>query len=465
MRPQGRDAVSVGSSEHFALPRVAPQLREVNVYLGWFGPLSRPHAGDVAGHRACRACRSCSKRARRALREGLHRAARTPRRAASRSSHIVAIAYDAAGRELAEVHVTGVDGYTFTGRMLAWGAERAAAGGLQGTGALGPVDGFGLVALTDGCRWAGLEQTAGAREAAEGAAAAACGCRVTRPHVAGWPLLVCAAAAALAAGVAVERRTAAPGRGAGRAPRQRQPRGRAARGGRPAQPAPAGRPADRSRASPRAAARLHPPPPARAARPPGVILFGNNAGPRGAVARPDARAAARRRRRGARDGRPGGRRDPHRRCSPGRRPASRSRDAPAAVRAAARAAARQLRGAGVNVNLAPVADVPDGAAPVMASRAFAGDAGAVAARTRAAVEGMRGGRRGGHRQALPRPRARAGRTPTTRRRRRRAAPLERATCAPFRAAIERRRAAGDGLARALPGARPATDRLAVAARS
>ena len=36
------DAVSVGSSEHFTLPRVAPQLREVNVYLGWFGPLARP---------------------------------------------------------------------------------------------------------------------------------------------------------------------------------------------------------------------------------------------------------------------------------------------------------------------------------------------------------------------------------------------------------------------------------------
>jgi hypothetical protein len=56
-----------------------------------------------------------------------------------------------------------VDGYTFTGRVLAWGAQRAAEGGLQGTGALGPVDAFGLVALTDGCRWAGLEE-----EGAEG---------------------------------------------------------------------------------------------------------------------------------------------------------------------------------------------------------------------------------------------------------------------------------------------------------
>ena len=30
-------AVSVGTSEHFGLPRFAPQLREVNAYLGWFG--------------------------------------------------------------------------------------------------------------------------------------------------------------------------------------------------------------------------------------------------------------------------------------------------------------------------------------------------------------------------------------------------------------------------------------------
>ena len=70
----------------------------------------------------------------------------------------MAIAYDAAGRELAEVHVTGGDPYTFTGKILAWGAEQAAAGGLQGVGALGPVDGFGLDALVDGCRQAGIAE-------------------------------------------------------------------------------------------------------------------------------------------------------------------------------------------------------------------------------------------------------------------------------------------------------------------
>jgi beta-N-acetylhexosaminidase len=64
---------------------------------------------------------------------------------------------------------------------------------------------------------------------------------------------------------------------------------------------------------------------------------------------------------------------------------------PGPVRAAARASARQLSRAGVNVNLAPVADVPAGAAPVMGFRAFAGTPRGIAARTRASVEGMGAG--------------------------------------------------------------------------
>jgi beta-N-acetylhexosaminidase len=56
------------------------------------------------------------------------------------------------------------------------------------------------------------------------------------------------------------------------------------------------------------------------------------------------------------------------------------------VRDMARSAARQLRDAGVNVNLAPVADAPAG---VMASRAFASEVGPS---TVAAVKGMRAGR-------------------------------------------------------------------------
>ena len=40
--------------------------------------------------------------------------------------------------------------------VLAWGAQRAAAGALQGTGALGPVESFGLDVLQTGAAEAGL---------------------------------------------------------------------------------------------------------------------------------------------------------------------------------------------------------------------------------------------------------------------------------------------------------------------
>src|SRR5918998_4602349 len=60
-----------------------------------------------------------------------------------------------------------------------------------------------------------------------------------------------------------------------------------------------------------------------------------------------------------------------------------------AVRAGARETGRELSRAGVNVNLAPVADVPGGSAPVMGFRAFAGDPSGIAVRTRASIEGMR----------------------------------------------------------------------------
>jgi short subunit dehydrogenase-like uncharacterized protein len=156
---EGRSAqaFSVGGSEHFALPRLVPGLREVNAYLGWFGPASRlvqaagavgaaialvPGAGPALAALAARAPGSSG---------GPSAAAR-----ARTGSAIVAIAYDRAGGELARTRLVGVNGYTFTGEILAWGAIRAAEGGLSGAGALGPVDGFGLDQLTAGVASAGL---------------------------------------------------------------------------------------------------------------------------------------------------------------------------------------------------------------------------------------------------------------------------------------------------------------------
>jgi short subunit dehydrogenase-like uncharacterized protein len=163
---QSKDGVSVGSSEHFALPKIAPQLQEVNVYLGWFGPLARPMQVLSLGMSlpfAATAVRALGGRFVKGSTGGPDAEAR-----AKAGSHVVAIAYDAGGDELCEVHLTGVNGYTFTGRILAWGADQAAGGGLHGTGALGPVEAFGLVALADGCRWAGLKEE-GKSRAASGA--------------------------------------------------------------------------------------------------------------------------------------------------------------------------------------------------------------------------------------------------------------------------------------------------------
>ena len=77
-------------------------------------------------------------------------------------SYIAAIAYDAGGEPLAEVHLAGADAYDFTARFLAWAARRAAADGVAVTGAAGPLQAFGRTALEAGCKEAGLERVAAA---------------------------------------------------------------------------------------------------------------------------------------------------------------------------------------------------------------------------------------------------------------------------------------------------------------
>jgi short subunit dehydrogenase-like uncharacterized protein len=158
---QGR-AISASSSEHFALPRIHPTLRDIDVYLGWFGPASEPlravtavmepvlklpGARDVLDGLFSRFVKGST--------GGPDAAARATSR-----SLILAEAYDASGTRLADVRLEGVNGYDLTAGFLAWGAQTAAAGGLQGTGALGPVDGFGLDALEAGCAEVGIARVA-----------------------------------------------------------------------------------------------------------------------------------------------------------------------------------------------------------------------------------------------------------------------------------------------------------------
>jgi len=160
VRGRRRPAVSVGGTEHFALPRFVPTLREVNVYLGGFGPLA--YAAPAAS--ALLSLGSRLPGTGRALEAATSRLAGSSGRgpdesARSRSgSEVVAIAYDGSGRELAAVLLEGPNPYSFTGNMLAWGARRAAEHGVQGSGALGPVDAFGLEALEAGVTAAGFHR-------------------------------------------------------------------------------------------------------------------------------------------------------------------------------------------------------------------------------------------------------------------------------------------------------------------
>jgi short subunit dehydrogenase-like uncharacterized protein len=157
-----RKGISAGSSEHFGLPRSFPGLRDVDVYLGWFGGASDalrlasagvslatkvPGVRGVLGDVVARTVRGSS--------GGPDADAR-----AASGSLVLAEAADATGRVLAQARLAGVNGYDFTAGMLAWGAHAASAGRIHGAGALGPVAAFGLEPLCEGARSAGIERDA-----------------------------------------------------------------------------------------------------------------------------------------------------------------------------------------------------------------------------------------------------------------------------------------------------------------
>lgn len=151
--PRRRHGIAMGASEHFALPRTHPRLREVNVYLGWLGGLTRaagvfarltPLVRAVPGARRLTSLMA-DRAARQESPEGLPVASLT-----------IAEAYAPDGTLLATVRLNGGDPYDLTARILAWGATTALVSGVGGLGALGPVEAFGLDALTDGCASVGL---------------------------------------------------------------------------------------------------------------------------------------------------------------------------------------------------------------------------------------------------------------------------------------------------------------------
>lgn len=155
-----RQAISVGSSEHFTVPRIHPALSEVDVYLGWFGSRSRAvqrvSAVNAAITRVPGVRPALAALSSRLVKGSTGGPSEEERRGTG--SLAVAIASAEDGTELASVQVQGPNGYELTARLLAWGAAHAAERGMLGAGALGPVEAFGLDTFVAGCAEAGLER-------------------------------------------------------------------------------------------------------------------------------------------------------------------------------------------------------------------------------------------------------------------------------------------------------------------
>jgi short subunit dehydrogenase-like uncharacterized protein len=155
---KARKGISAGSSEHFALPRSFPGLRDVDVLLGWFGGASdavRAFSLGTSLVTKVPGVRSALGTAVGKVVKGSTGGPDAQARAGT-GSLVVAEAQDAGGRVLSTVVLDGVNGYDFTAAMLAWGAHALAAGRVAGRGALGPVEAFGLDALEEGARSAGI---------------------------------------------------------------------------------------------------------------------------------------------------------------------------------------------------------------------------------------------------------------------------------------------------------------------
>jgi short subunit dehydrogenase-like uncharacterized protein len=156
-----RRGLSVGGSEHLTLPALSPTLREVGVHLDWFGPLTPvAHLMSPLTGLASR-LPGAERGAQRVAAFLGGRVGEAPSQVTvdRATTSTVAEVRDRVGAVVSRVELRGPEAYGFTAAMLAWGASHAAEHGVRGTGALGPVQAFGLETLTAGAAAAGLART------------------------------------------------------------------------------------------------------------------------------------------------------------------------------------------------------------------------------------------------------------------------------------------------------------------
>lgn len=142
-------AMTLGSSECLTLPRLFPELDTIDVYQGGLGPAT-PLVAQVSRLAAIPG----AARTLEALSGLVIKGSTGGPDAATRSTagcYVLAVAFDRAGQQIDEVVLRGPNLYDVTAELMAWGAERCAAGDLRGAGPMGPVEAFGLDELHAAC--------------------------------------------------------------------------------------------------------------------------------------------------------------------------------------------------------------------------------------------------------------------------------------------------------------------------
>ena len=160
-----RQSISVGTSEAFSLPRVYPGLKDVEVYLGWFGRQSRAMQGFSLVGSGLTKIPGVRKATNAAVGRFVKTSTGGPdeEQREGGGSLFAAEALDESGDVISTIGTDGISGYEFTGLFLAWAAEATAKGeaAQAGAGARGPVEAFGLDRLESGCAESGIKRSDG----------------------------------------------------------------------------------------------------------------------------------------------------------------------------------------------------------------------------------------------------------------------------------------------------------------
>lgn len=152
--------ISIGGTEQFGLPAMSPSLLDVNVFLGWAGKWSKPISKVARVTQLLNSLPGSSALTQRVTDRAMATTGQGPTGSDlfRGTSIAVATVRDLVGRRLESVQVEGPAPYPLTAELLAWAAAMAAAGKVQGAGALDPISAFGLGPFLAGCAAVGLHQ-------------------------------------------------------------------------------------------------------------------------------------------------------------------------------------------------------------------------------------------------------------------------------------------------------------------